>query len=117
MPIRIASWSPRDGVLVVEIGGDVDLITAPEINEFLRARSAEDVQHLAIDLRGVTFLGSAGISMLIRELHRVDQDHELHLLGVAGNPRVGHVLELTGVTKMFSCYPGLSELLGDLDRP
>ena len=93
-----------DGVVILEVVGEVDMATAPrlrvEVSRLLDARPTA----LVIDLRGVTFFGSTGISMLVEAQH-----HARRLgvpLGVAATqPTVLRPLAATEVDALVTIRP------------
>jgi anti-anti-sigma factor len=64
----------RTGQVVVEVTGEVDTYTAPVLDLCLRSQAGRPgVREVVVDLRGVTFLGTAGIAALARarQLYRM----------------------------------------------
>jgi anti-sigma B factor antagonist len=58
--------------------------------------------HLVLDVSGVTFCDSTGVSALVRSHARAAQmAGELRL--VAPSPALRRVLEISGLTRMFGC--------------
>jgi anti-sigma B factor antagonist len=49
----------------VVLDGEIDIATAPAIRRFLMAAISGGDVHLAVDMSGVTFLGAAGIGVLV----------------------------------------------------
>jgi anti-sigma B factor antagonist len=96
MMVSVATeWSGRDAT--VTITGDVDLASAPAVDAAIEAavRSAE-AAGIIVDLAGVTFLDSSGISVLLRG-RRLAEDHHVAYQVVGARGLVLTVLELTGV--------------------
>nr|WP_106179842.1 STAS domain-containing protein [Prauserella shujinwangii] len=52
----------RDGLLLARISGEIDLLSAPELRTFVEKATRDHA--LVLDLDGVGFLGSAGLSVL-----------------------------------------------------
>jgi anti-sigma B factor antagonist len=113
--LRLAASHPRPDVLVISIHGELDELTAPEWTAYLREHDTEHAPYLVLDLAGITFIGSAGIALLLTELAAVQATHQLFLTGVADNRRVGRILELVGVLDRFRTYPDVAQILADLD--
>jgi anti-sigma B factor antagonist len=64
--------SDQPSVTVV-LDGEIDIVTAPAIRRILLAAiSGGDVQ-LAVDMSGVTFIGAAGIGVLVAAANRARQ--------------------------------------------
>src|ERR1700736_5716433 len=55
-----------DGLVVVSVSGSVDMLTAPGLAESLDSALAKKPNGLIVDLSKVDFLGSAGISVLMK---------------------------------------------------
>ena len=55
-----------DGLVVVSVSGSVDMLTAPGLSESLDSALAKKPNGLIVDLSKVEFLGSAGISVLMK---------------------------------------------------
>ncbi|MFD4194835.1 STAS domain-containing protein [Amycolatopsis thermoflava] len=56
---------PAPHTLLVEVGGDVDLAAAPELSQVIGHRLRGPVTLLVLDLSEVTFLGTAGLTVLV----------------------------------------------------
>ena len=54
----------HDGVSVVSVSGEIDLVTAPALEQAISAVVAEGPTALVIDLSAVEFLGSVGLKIL-----------------------------------------------------
>jgi anti-sigma B factor antagonist len=54
----------------VVLDGEIDIATAPAIRRFLMAAINGGNVHLAVDMSGVTFIGAAGIGVLIAAANR-----------------------------------------------
>lgn len=64
-----SSTTRGDGWLVVSVSGDCDLASAPALRRAL-AEAAGRADRLAVDLRGVSFLDSVGLGLLIGAARR-----------------------------------------------
>jgi anti-sigma B factor antagonist len=111
-PLRLAARHPVPGVLLVEISGELDYLTAPRVSEYLADQSFDRPAHLVLDLSGVTLLASHGMRMLVDALANRDGVHgALQLVGVVGNRHVQRMLDLVGLTKELRIHESLPELL------
>jgi anti-sigma B factor antagonist len=54
----------------VVLDGEIDIATAPAIRRFLMAAITGGDVHLAVDMSGVTFIGAAGIGVLVAAANR-----------------------------------------------
>ena len=95
---------------VVHVVGEIDTLTAP----VLRAQLDEHlptVPLLVLDLSDVTFLGSAGLAVLVAAKDAADaRGHTLRL--VCGSRIVIRALEATGLLTLFDVADGVPEALG-----
>ncbi|WP_372664636.1 STAS domain-containing protein [Amycolatopsis kentuckyensis] len=88
-------WKSADAI-VVEVAGDIDACTAPDLEETLVAHVLARPAALRVDLGEVSFLGTAGIRALQRA-HLLADDAGVHLVVDAGRSRaVGRALDLLG---------------------
>jgi anti-sigma B factor antagonist len=85
---------------VVRITGEVDIQTAPLLEERLQRVLDEGFSSLVVDLGEVSFLDSTGLSALIACLKRCEAGGgTVHL--VSAQPNVRRVFEVTGLTAVF----------------
>jgi stage II sporulation protein AA (anti-sigma F factor antagonist) len=77
-----SSW-PRSDVVVVELDGELDLATAPQVTGYLRGLTAGGGRHLVLDVTAVTFMSSHGVSMILTALAEAGTLDRVHLVGVA----------------------------------
>ena len=98
-----------DDATVVHVVGEIDTLTAP----VLRAQLDEHlpvVPLLVLDLSDVTFLGSAGLAVLVAAKDAADaRSHTLRL--VCGSRIVVRALEATGLLTLFDVADGVPEAL------
>jgi anti-sigma B factor antagonist len=102
--MQLTLTSGGDGSVVVTVAGELDTLTAPDLRAALDGALADPTcRRLVLDLSGVTFLSSAGLSVLVttREDTRA-RSIELQLAGLTGNRAVRRPLELTGLIDLFN---------------
>lgn len=91
----------------VHVSGELDLATAPRLEEALADVSTET---LVIDLSGCTFLDSAGIRTLVGAAReRSTTGSTLRL--VTADPGILRLLEITGVDTLIHVHPSLDAAL------
>jgi anti-sigma B factor antagonist len=92
-PFELRS-SPSDDTLIVEVVGEIDMATAPELAAAIA--SAEDgVQRVVVDLTEVTFLDSSALNTLVH-CQRKLAEREIGLRVVSPADRVvRRVFEIT----------------------
>jgi anti-sigma B factor antagonist len=93
----------RNGFAVLAVHGEVDVYTAPQFREQLIQLVDQGHRKIVIDLEGVEFLDSTGLGVLVGGLKRV-RSHDGDLALVCTQRRILKVLEITGLTKVFSIH-------------
>ena len=86
--------SERDGEThVVELLGELDIAGAPRLEEELLSVEASDAESIVIDLRGLEFIDSTGIRLLLMAADRCSDNGRLTIL--RGPAQVHRVFEIT----------------------
>ena len=113
--LRLAVRYPAAGVCVVVIDGELDMLTAPRLEACVREQLAAVPIHLILDLESVRFLGSSGLSCLLRawELAQQTTGVHLHLAGLV-TQAVARPLADIGLLEYFDSYPCLTDALTSL---
>lgn len=104
-----ATVADHDGVVVLSIGGEIDLVTAPALEEAIGEVVAGNPTALLIDLSGVEFLGSVGLKILAATYEKLGDSAEFGV--VARGPATRRPIHLTGLDKTFPLYPALDDAL------
>ena len=102
------SAEERGDEVVVEVRGEVDLSTAPVLDQ--RLSELSDVHKLVIDLSSVSFLDSSGLGVLVRTSNKLE-DHGGAIRLVVNHPQVLKVLEITGLASTLSVFRSLDQAL------
>lgn len=89
---------------LVRVTGDVDSVTAHRLRSAVAPLLGPGAK-VTLDCAGIRFLDSAGLRVLL-ELHRTAQDEDGQLVLAAPPAVVERVLELSGVTELFTILPG-----------
>lgn len=89
-------------VLVLSVTGEVDMATAPEFEESIKIALESGPEVLVVDLSGVSFLASAGMSALIGGNQQAGDRTEFRL--VATGSATLRPMELTGIATAFSIH-------------
>jgi anti-sigma B factor antagonist len=96
------------GVVVVRVSGDLDLATAPQLEEVLA--TLPPGSRVVIDLGACTFLDSTGVRVLAAAAGSdATDDGRLDLVVV--DQGVARVLEITSVETLFDIHPSLETAL------
>ncbi len=102
MPFAVGSRQ-ADGVTVVDVGGEVDVETAPRMRAALAA-AVDAGLPVVVDLGGVTFMDSFGFGVLAAVHQRGEQAGTPVLLR-AVSQRIRRLLGLLGLDAVLSIEP------------
>ena len=103
-------WVGR--VAVVAVSGTVDLLTAPQLEQAIRAALDEKPAGLVIDFSDVEFLASAGMGVLVTVHDEVTPD--MRFCVVAEGPSTSRPLKLVGIADLIKLYATRDEALSAL---
>src|SRR3954469_24579097 len=89
---------------VISVSGEIHVTTAPEFSQRLNDAIAAGTTGVVIDMSGVEFIDSTGLSVLLNGLRRVTRsDGKLSL--VVSNPTVLRLFEITRLDSTFDIQP------------
>lgn len=109
MDLRIDAAS-EGGLTLVDVGGEIDVYTAPLLRDRLDDLIAAGGNHLVVDLQDVTFMDSTALGVLVGRLKLVRaQGGSLRL--VSNQDRVLKVFAITGLDKVFQIFATVDEAL------
>lgn len=100
----------QDGYAVVELHGELDISSASGLREQLFDILADQAASLILDLSGLSFIDSTGISVLVAAERRA---HELGgSLSLVGPQKiVARVLHITSLDRHFPIFPTVEEAI------
>jgi len=101
---------PEDRGAVVSAAGEIDLVSAPKLRAALAELEArpEPPAFVIVDLTGVTFLGSVGLSLLVEHDRRY-RDAGGGLRVVTGNRLVARAIAMTGLSGTLTLFDTLDD--------
>ena len=99
--LTLTARTGQDGAVTVSVAGEVDTFTAPALRSALDAELERRPPELVLDLRGVRFLGSAGLAVLV-ETKKSAGARDIVLRLIATTHPVIRPLEVTGLVAMFT---------------
>ncbi|MFI6291432.1 STAS domain-containing protein [Nonomuraea sp. NPDC050790] len=108
-PLSLMTVSMLRGTLIT-VTGELDASNVEQLADYVAERHAEPELPLVLDLSGVAFIDSTGLSLLLH-LRAGAGEHggTLHLAGV--QPRPARILEVTGAYRQFNIHPTLETAL------
>ena len=98
---------------VIELGGEVDLYTAPEFKERLVQVIEDGKKRLVVDLSKATFIDSTTLGVLVGGVKRLrTNDGQLSL--VCNDRNITKIFEITGLDRVFTIYLTRDEAVSKL---
>ncbi len=95
---------------MIAVSGELDIASAPELEQTLAEISPERCTLVIVDLRQLEFMDSTGLNIIVRAHQRLSESGcELTL--VKGKPQVQRLLDLTGVADRLRVGSAPDELL------
>jgi anti-sigma B factor antagonist len=107
-----AHESSVDGLAVVSVSGSVDMLTAPGLAEAIDAALTKKPKGLIVDLSKVEFLGSAGISVLMKTRDNLGESTPFCV--VADGPATYRPLTLLGINELMCLCRRLEDAVSKL---
>lgn len=103
---------------VLQVSGELDLVSSPVLRQHIHDVVAEGRHSLVLDLSEVMFCDSSGVGVLIaaRRLIRSCQGSLRLILpaqGAADGSHVNRVLGALGVRRLFEVYPDVTAAVAD----
>ena len=89
-----------DRTVVLRVAGEIHATTAPEFSELLNTAIASGRTGVVLDMTGVEFIDSTGLSVLLNGLRRVTRVRGAMVIACA-NPTVLRLFEITKLDSTF----------------
>jgi anti-sigma B factor antagonist len=91
------SSEDRDGRVHIVLGGELDIATAPELEQLVNER-IDAGQEVVVDLRGLEFMDSSGIRVLVAAHARAGRaGTRVFVVRPAPNSAVAKIVEVSGL--------------------
>jgi anti-sigma B factor antagonist len=99
-----------DETFIISIDGELDMYTAPQLEDALSAGMAEGHKKVVVDMTRVGFLDSTTLGILVSGLRRLrSEEGELHL--VVDHPHLAKMFRITGFDGVFKMHKTVDEAL------
>ena len=98
---------------VIELGGEVDLYTAPEFKERLVQVIEDGKKQLVVDLSKATFIDSTTLGVLVGGVKRLRPTGGSLAL-VCTDQNISKIFEITGLDRVFPIYKSRDEALSNV---
>lgn len=106
--ISIASERQGNGVVVLTVAGELDLLTTHALDERLKEALSPPNNAVVLDLSGVQFLGSAALSTLLACAESA-KTGGIDFRLVASERATLRPLEITGVQSSFTIFDSVED--------
>jgi len=94
------------GAHVVSVMGEVDLATAPALEQTLLGVAEDRTGEVIVDLSACSFLDSSGLRALLATRGRLEHSNRRPAL-VLSNPSLLRLFQITQFDELFEIYPSL----------
>jgi anti-sigma B factor antagonist len=101
---------------VISVEGELHVSTAPEFSRALNASIADGRTAVVLDLTGVAFIDSTGLSVLLNALRRVTRRGGRLSIACA-NPTVLRLFEITRLDSTFDIEPDVDAAIARVRAP
>lgn len=100
---ELAEESGDGGAHVIRVRGEIHVSTAPEFTQRLTAAIESGKTAIVLDMSGVEFIDSTGLSVLLNGLRLVTQMHGRMAI-VCTNPTVLRLFQITSLDETFDIF-------------
>ena len=114
MDLKVGHYN-KDGIEVIDVGGEIDISTASRLRELLIDLVSKDNYQLIVNLERVEFLDSTGLGVLVGGLKRV-RAHDGSLDLVCTQERLLKIFRVTGLTKVFGIHETVDQAIAAKGR-
>ena len=105
----------KDGIEVIDVGGKIDIYTAPRLRELLIDLVSTNSYQLIVNMDKVEFLDSTGLGVLVGGLKRV-RAHDGSLDLVCTQERILKIFRITGLTKVLAIHQTVDQAIAAKGR-
>lgn len=103
MNFKIDTRTAAKELPVIELEGEVDVYTAPQLKQQMINMLESGARDLVVNLTKVDYLDSTALGVLIGGLKRM-REMDGNMVLVCPSPRIRRVFEITGLDKIFDIY-------------
>ncbi|MFC5996401.1 anti-sigma factor antagonist [Pseudonocardia hispaniensis] len=110
--ITVAVTAPAPGTAVITVGGELDMLTSPQLRAVMLDQLGPGgaLELIVLGLNDVTFLGTSGLAVLI-EIREAAFEAGVGLRLVCTGHRVLRPLSIAGLLPMFDIRGSVEEAL------
>ncbi len=100
----------ENGHTIIEVGGEIDVYTAPKLRDQISELVADGNYSIVIDLEKVDFLDSTGLGVLVGGLKKL-RAHDGSMQLICTQERLLKIFRITQLAKVFSIYESQADAL------
>ncbi|HEX2096228.1 MAG TPA: STAS domain-containing protein [Solirubrobacterales bacterium] len=117
-PFDVQTEELDGGIRVFTVRGELDMNTAPELEQALDGALAEEEAAVMLDLSDCEFIDSTGIALIVRTWQRLDRDAgnggKGRFVLCCVNHQVRRLLKITGVESSITLHEQRDAALNSL---
>lgn len=117
VPFQVEAEELEDGIRAFVVHGELDMNTAPELEDQLEQALADPEASIVLDLSECEFIDSTGIALIVRAWQRLDgngSEAKGRLVLCCVNHQVRRLLKITGVESSISMHERRDDALAEL---
>jgi anti-sigma B factor antagonist len=96
--------------IVIEVAGELDLASAPALEDELTQAESSEVELVILDLRELEFIDSTGLGLLVKAHRRAEETGQRFAV-VKGSSQVQRLLDVAGLGERLTLIDSPEELL------
>ena len=100
----------ENGHTIIEVGGEIDVYTAPKLRDRISELVADGNYKLVIDMENVDFLDSTGLGVLVGGLKKL-RAHDGSMQLICTQERLLKIFRITQLAKVFAIYETQADAL------
>jgi anti-sigma B factor antagonist len=100
------------GRTIIEVGGEIDVYTAPKLRDKITELVGNGNYNLVIDMEKVEFLDSTGLGVLVGGLKKV-RAHDGSMRLICNQERLLKIFRITGLAKVFVIHGSQADALAE----
>lgn len=93
---------------LVVVVGEIDVSTVGTLYEQFAGLARQGVCHVALDMAGVTFIDSTGLSLLVTE-HKRAESMRGELIVFSPSPQLRRMIQMVGLDTYFNIRPAVPD--------
>jgi anti-anti-sigma factor len=118
VPFEVESEELEGGIRVFTVRGELDMNTAPELEQKLESALSGSASSIVLDLCECEFIDSTGIALIVRTWQQLDRgaggEGEGRVVLCSHNHQVRRLLKITGVENSISMHEQRDSALAEL---